>query len=304
MKNVTRRDMLKMMGTAGAAAVGSALLPKAGLVTAQPTEIMGRVVQVLKGDVKIHTYLAPEYSFLVSSHIIETPDALVIVDTQFLQSAGSEVVAYAESLGKPIERILLSHAHPDHWSGANLFADTPFISTASIAAAVQADIDNGGVEQRAGLVGESEVPAEPRVPEGVLETGETSIAGLTFEIESVANAEAPEQLIIRLPDLGTVIVQDLLYNNAHFFPGVDRANWITILEGLRGLSGYDTVLVGHGLPATLGLIEPAIQYLEFANEVAASAESADDIAAALQAEYPSYAGAGILSFWGLFFQPS
>jgi glyoxylase-like metal-dependent hydrolase (beta-lactamase superfamily II) len=269
---------------------------------AQPAGMIGRVVQVLKGDVKIHTYLAPEASFLVTSHIIETPNSLVIVDAQFLQTAAKDVLAYAESLGKPIDRVILSHAHPDHSSGGNIFADVPFVSTQAVAEGVQADIDGGGVEQRAGLVGAAEVPSEPRVPEGSVTAGEEMIDGVTFAYDIVNNAESPEQLNIRLPDYGVVVVQDLLYNNAHFFPGVDRTVWIQALQDLRGLTSYDTVLVGHGLPATLGIIDNAIAYLEFANEAAEGATSADEVIAALTAEYPTYSGTGILGFWGLFIQ--
>lgn len=297
----SRRNFLQAMGAAGAFSVAAPIFAKPNRLV-QPSGMMGRIVQVLKGDVKVHTYLAPDASLLVTSHIIETPNRLVVVDAQFLQTFGREVVAYAESLDKPIDRLILSHAHPDHWSGANLFLDIPFVSTSAIAEGVQQDIDNGGVEQRAALVGESEVPDEPRVPEGSVETGEIVIDGVTFAFDVVNNAEAPEHLNLRLPDYGIIVVQDLIYNNAHFFPGVDRSNWISILNDLRSLTNYDTLLVGHGLPATLGEIDTAIQYLEYANEVVETAETADEVVTALQEKYPTYGGGGILSFWSLFIQ--
>jgi glyoxylase-like metal-dependent hydrolase (beta-lactamase superfamily II) len=305
MKQISRRNFLYTLGAAGAAAalpVGATLARRAPV--ARQSGMMGRVVILPKGDVTVHTYVAPDASLLVTSHIIETPNNLVIIDAQFLQSAAQEVRAYADSLGKPIERLILSHAHPDHWSGANLFPDVPFVSTAAAAEGVQADIDGGGVEQRAGMVGESEVPAEPRAPEGSVEAGETTIDGVTFAFDVVNNAEAPEHLNVRLPDYGVVVVQDLIYNNAHFFPGLDRANWISILEDMRGMTDYDTVLVGHGLPATIGELDNAIKYLQFAEAAAVEAGSADDVIAALQAEYPTYQGAGILPFWGMFVQGS
>ncbi|MDX2138747.1 MAG: MBL fold metallo-hydrolase [Chloroflexota bacterium] len=257
-----------------------------------------------KGDVNIHTYIAPPASFLVTSHIIETPNQLVIVDAQLLQTAARDVLAYAESLGKPIDRLILSHQHPDHWSGGNLFADVPFVTTQTIANAVQADIDNGGVQARAQIVGESEVPPEPRVPEGSLTAGTFEVDGVTFEATIVENAEAPEHVVLRLPEHGVLIVQDLLYTNGHAFPGVDRENWIRILEDLREAGDFDTLLSGHGMPTSAGEITQQIQYLTRANEIAAEASTGEEVAAALTEAYPGYEVEGILSFWSQFFNAS
>lgn len=303
MKNLSRRTLLKAAGTAGVAAAVGSFAPAVRLRGAETTlPTIGRIVQIPKGDVTIHTYLAPAASFLVTSHIIETPNQLVVVDAQFLQTAAREVRAYAESLGKPIDRVIVSHAHPDHWSGTNIFEGVPVVSTAAVATGIQADIDNGGIQQRIGLVGESEVPATPLVPEGSLEVGALSIDGVNMEVQVVANAESPEQVVLRLPDQGVIVLQDLLYSDSHFFPGVDRANWVSVLEGLRTEAGFDTLLAGHGLPASRGELTQAIKYLTFASEAAASANSADEVIAALTAEFPGYDVEGILQFWGLFFQ--
>lgn len=303
MNALSRRAVLRMMGTAGAAAAVGGLPRFAQRARAQ-SSMIGRIVQTLKGDVTIHTYIAPPASFLVTSHIIETPNQLVVVDTQFLQTAARDVLAYAESLGKPIERVILSHAHPDHSSGGNIFADTPFITTAAIAEGVQADIDAGGVQQRAGLVGESEVPAEPRLPEASLDAGTFEVDGVMFDTQVYDNAEAPQQLVLRLPDHGVVVAQDLVYTNGHAFPGVDRQNWISILEDLHAAGDFDTLLSGHGMPTSPGEITQMIRYLSRADELASGATSADDVVAALTAEYPGYEVEGILQFWGLFIQPS
>lgn len=74
------------------------------------------------------------------------------------------------------------------------------------------------------------------------------------------------------------------------------------LLSVRTEGGFDTLLAGHGLPASGGELTQAIKYLNFANEVAASATSADEVIAALTAEFPGYDVEGILQFWGLFFQ--
>lgn len=264
---------------------------------------LGQIITTKKGPVTLHTYVAPEASFSVTTHIVETETALVVVDAQFAQTFAGEAADFAASLGKPIERHILSHGHPDHWLGANRFARSPFVSTAAIAAEVRHEIQDGAVQGAAGLIGASEVPSEARIPEGTLTAGTETIGGVTFTFDIRQNAEAPEHVLVSIPDAKTLIVQDLIYNNAHFFPGQDRANWIATLDSLRTSPDVDLLLVGHGLPASRGELDDAIAYLNFVQEMVASASSPDDIIAAVTKRYPTYGGAAILGFWQQFFQP-
>lgn len=302
MTNVSRRQFV---GAAGAMLAGAALAGTFApqVVRAQQIVLQGKVVALKKGPVTIHTYIAPESSVEVTSHIIETEKSLVIVDTQFLQSFSKELRVYADGLKKPIAQVILSHEHPDHWYGGNLFKDVPFTSTATVLKNIQTQIDSGAVKGNAEVMG-AEVPAEPHVPDGKLVLGSQTIDGVTLEIEAKTNAESPEELVIRIPEAGAIIVQDLLYNGVHYFPGLDRQNWLTILESFRTLKGYDTLLVGHGMPTSLGQIDHAIEYLTFVNETVASAEKAEDITMALTKRYPMYRGAFLLTFWPMFFQGS
>jgi glyoxylase-like metal-dependent hydrolase (beta-lactamase superfamily II) len=289
--NISRRQFVGASGAllAGAAVAGTLT---GQVVHAQQTALQGRIVALKKGPVTIHTYVAPEASVQVTSHIIETAKSLVIVDTQFLQSFGKEVRAYADSLKKPISQVILSHEHPDHWYGGNLYKDVPFTSTATVQKNIQAQIDSGAVAAN----------VKTFAPDGKLTPGVQTIDGVTLDIEAKLNAESPEQLVIKIPEAGAIIVQDLLYNGLHFFPGLDRKNWLTILESFRALKGFDTVLVGHGLPTNLGQIDHAIEYLTFVNETVANAKTAEDISAALAKRYPAYQGQFLLTFWPLFFK--
>lgn len=308
MSELARREFLKVLGIGGAAAAGTVLVP--GIAARSPKRSsfaqaggsLGTVVQIRRGPVTLHTYVAPEASAAVTTHIIETANSLVVVDTQFLQTFARDVRAYIDSLGKPVERVILSHEHPDHWMGANNFADLPFYGTEATIANTNASIDSGTVTNLAGLVGESEVPTEPNAPTEILSTDAETIDGVAFEYTSYSNHESAESLVIRLPESGTLIVQDLLYNNVHFFPGLDRDNWLTVLEGLRAEADYDLLLVGHGVPTTFGELDLGIEYLTFVQETIPTVANADELIAALQARYPSFAAQDlILGFWQQFF---
>jgi hypothetical protein len=180
--NISRRQFVGASGAllAGAAVAGTLT---GQVVHAQQTALQGRIVALKKGPVTIHTYVAPEASVQVTSHIIETAKSLVIVDTQFLQSFGKEVRAYADSLKKPISQVILSHEHPDHWYGGNLYKDVPFTSTATVQKNIQAQIDSGAVAANVKTFG-PEAPAEPFAPDGKLTPGVQTIDGVTLDIEA------------------------------------------------------------------------------------------------------------------------
>jgi glyoxylase-like metal-dependent hydrolase (beta-lactamase superfamily II) len=305
MSKLTRRHFLQAAGAAGAVSalsVAGPLLGGASIARAQQN-LIGRVLQMERSGIKIHSYIAPDVSASVTSHVIETPNTLIVIDAQLTQTFAREFRAYVDGIGKPIDRVILTHEHPDHFLGGNVFEDVPFVTTNTVAANVQAYIDAGNVASVAALIGESEVPEAPRAPEGGLEAGDLTIDGVTLSLSVETNAEAPETLVIRVPDASVIVLGDLLYNNMHFFPGLDRANWISILQSLRdNMDGYDTLLPGHGLPTTRGELDIAIEYLTFASEAAESAASADEVISALQSRYPGFEGTGLLGFWGLFIQ--
>src|SRR5215467_8936848 len=80
----------------------------------------------------IHTFTAPEDGLLVTSHIIELPSQLLVVDAQYTLPYAREVVRYAAERGKPVTRLYITHYHPDHLLGAAGF-DAPLFALDSVA---------------------------------------------------------------------------------------------------------------------------------------------------------------------------
>src|SRR5258708_6275855 len=78
---------------------------------------MGAILVNQFGPVKIHSYLSPSDGLQVNTQMIEGLNAVVIFDGQFLLPYADEVASYVQMLGKPVDRIILSHAHTDHWAG-------------------------------------------------------------------------------------------------------------------------------------------------------------------------------------------
>jgi glyoxylase-like metal-dependent hydrolase (beta-lactamase superfamily II) len=73
----------------------------------------------------VHIYVAPPDGLFVTSHLVETEHELTVIDAQFRPEHAAEVKAYADSLNKPIARMIVTHAHPDHFVGAKTFGDIP-----------------------------------------------------------------------------------------------------------------------------------------------------------------------------------
>ena len=81
----------------------------------------GTITIIDKGDVRVHSYMAPDDNINVTTQLIETPGRLVAVDGQISIAAADEVVEYAKGLGKPLDRLIITHEHPDHFQGAARF---------------------------------------------------------------------------------------------------------------------------------------------------------------------------------------
>src|SRR3984885_15533566 len=94
-----------------------------GIKDAAASDRMGAILVSQFGPIKIHSYLSPLDGFHVTTQMIEGPTAVVIFDGQLLLPYAGEVASYAQALGKPVDRIILSHAHTDHWSGLQVLTE-------------------------------------------------------------------------------------------------------------------------------------------------------------------------------------
>ena len=205
----------------------------------------GTITIIDKGNVRVHSYVAPADSLNVTTQLIETPDRVVAVDGQVRVADADEVVEYAKGIGKPLDRLIVTHAHPDHFQGAARF-NVPIHALAIVRDQMAA---RGDLTDPAGVP----VPAADVAPTVLITPGTDIVDGVPFVFEAISGGEASEQLLIRLPEHGVLVAQDLVYHHTHAFVGNnDIAGWIAIMRQLAD-PAYDTVLPGHGLPAGQGV---------------------------------------------------
>ncbi len=271
-------------------------------VTPQPAgDRKGTVVSDYQ-NVRIHTYVSPPDGFLVTTQIVEGPTKLVIFDGQLLNAYAAEVAAYASRLGKPVERIIVSHGHPDHWAGLAVLAER--FPTAGIFAlpGVTEYIRIGGETMLAGLrlaFGDL-IAARPTIPTGTLTVGQQTIAGVPFEFRELLDIESEVQLLALMPDQQVMLAFDLVFApRDHAFTVVPHFDhWISVLDTLKGIEGYDTILIGHDLLTDRSGFDATMAYVRKARECYAKAPDGTSYAEALKAAFPDRLQPGWVDFSG------
>jgi glyoxylase-like metal-dependent hydrolase (beta-lactamase superfamily II) len=260
---------------------------------ATPASFKGKVFINDRGGVKIHTYLADSSGALVTSHIVETASGVVLIDGQFAPASALEVKAYVQSLGKPVQRTILSHGHPDHWFGFHQLGHTP-VHTGPVTAKFIADNAAGIIAARKA---DSSVPAIS----GIIAEGEERIGGVLFRFRHVLDTEAPEIITVEIPAAGALIAQDLVYNKVHAVVSRQLDQWVTALRAIESRRGETPlILAGHGEPTSPESLGGLVKYLETVKPLLRANIGKEDQAKAITDEiakaFPDYRIPPLLTF--------
>jgi len=287
---ISRRTLIAAAASAGL--IGSGFARSGYAATKSGLKSASGLISVFKlGPITLHSYMAPSASAAVTTQIIETPNELHIIDTQFLQNIAKEARSYVDSLAKPISGVYLSHWHPDHLLGASQFANLPFVTTKDIHADCEKYRDT--FLKRKEQFGD-ETPLV--LPEGTLTSGEHEWDGVNVVINQINDCESEHTLTFHIPEAGLMIVQDLMFNNAHAFPLGNHDNWIKELRKIRDVEGLRLLGCGHGLPATSGAVTDSIAYLEFQKTIFGIEKDAESAINSLKSKYPGFEGQSSLRF--------
>ncbi|MET7982832.1 MULTISPECIES: MBL fold metallo-hydrolase [unclassified Streptomyces] len=261
-------------------------------------QVSDPITMVVKqtGDVRIHTFVASFAGSNIANatHVIETRNQLVLVDSQFLAPYARAFRDYADSLGKPIERLYLSHRHPDHWFGlGTAFSDI----TVHALSETMTFIHDHGEDSRSDhwKLGDL-APERVVVPERVASAGEDKIDGVRYVFDRVTDTEIDYHLTIRLPDLGVYFTQDLLYSGTHLYLTKHMDHWVRVLRDML-VSDYELFLPGHGLPADKNEVARNIEYLSAARQAIGDGLTADAFKSFMLKRYPERKCPGIFDIY-------
>src|SRR6202790_307628 len=284
-----------------AAPANSELAQRTGAPATKDAEAPGRPGAILVsqfGSVKIHSYLSPADGLRVNTQMIEGPNAVVIFDAQLLLPYADEVASYVQTLGKPVDRIILSHAHTDHWGGLAVlterFPDARVFALDGIADQVRAR-GQARLDALRRTYGDK-AATMVTVPKETITEGLQQIDGVTYDFKRFVDAESDLQLAALLPDQKVLMAFDLVFSpNQHAFTGGNHFDhWMIVLESLKALQGYDTIIIGHDTPVGRSAIDSTITYVKRAKEIHAASANAKTYSENLRAAFPDLQQAGFV----------
>lgn len=230
-----------------------------------------------------------------SGPLIETDNSLVVVDTQFLLPSAADFRAYADELGKPIDRVFITHAHPDQFLGSEAFADVPVFALDEVAASISTNGD-AEVAEKQGDQGPEAIASTYVVPR-VVEPGTIEVDGVAFELTEVLDAEAEMQLVIRVPDAGVVATGDIVYSGVHLILAGPADNWTVALESLAADADMcPVVLPGHGVPSDPSVYDANTAWLAAAGQLLGTVDSAEDFKQGLVDAFPELGMTAAIDF--------
>lgn len=253
---------------------------------------MEGMVRTTQADgLKIHTFTAPERGWQVNSHVIELPSQLLVVDSQYLLPYAREVMAFAGGLKKPINRLYITHYHPDHLLGAVAFS-APTYALQEVIAKIGA-VGNRVAREEREKFGD-DVPEHAELPSHVVEPGMETVESTPIEFIHLQHAETQNALMIGFPVHGILITQDLVYNCVHAMVG-EKAfeSWTDTLEKAKNDS-YSKVLPGHGAPGGKELYSRMQHYLATARDMYTRSSDGEDMKNKMIEAFPDYGGVGML----------
>src|SRR6266567_7368418 len=278
----------------------SAAAQNSGAPGSKDASALGRILVNQFGSVKIHSYLSPADGLRVNTQMIEGPNAVVIFDGQLLLPYADEVASYVRTLGKPVDRIIVSHAHTDHWGGLQVlterFPDARVFALDGIAAQVRA----AGPARLDGLrrTYGDRAATMVTIPTETISEGLQRIDGVAYDFKRFVNAESDLQLAALLPEQKVLMAFDLVFSpNEHVFTGANHFDhWMIVLESLKALRGYDTIIIGHDTPVDRSAIDSTIAYVKRAKEIHAASADAKTYSESLKGAFPDRRQAAWVDF--------
>jgi glyoxylase-like metal-dependent hydrolase (beta-lactamase superfamily II) len=215
------------------------------------------------GDLRLHAVAPGIYLFRAyfsNAVVFELENCVILVDTLISpQSAGFMRDAIAQTIGKPVTHVVLTHYHGDHIGGTSVFPDAELIASEDTARfMVERDMERRQYTDAFGLIAR-DFPA-PRVPNVLFDQEHRlDVDGHTFEILRVGAAETSDACVVWWPARRALAAGDGVSTAGYPFLGAPVADeglrgdgqWVSFLDAVGALEPA-FLLPGHG-PALVGV---------------------------------------------------
>lgn len=225
--------------------------------------------------------------------LIEGEKKAVLVDAPFTMADAHRVVAMVLESGKELEKIFVTHDHPDHFFAMEVL--TQAFPNAKVVAhpTVVADIWRSlplKVKRWSPMLG-ANGPRTPTAPQPL--TGDTILLeGHQLQVIGPMQGDHVHATALWAPEIKALFAGDLVFNQMFLWFGehgpAERAGWAAALDRLAALKPA-MVVAGHskpGLPNDASGIAFSRGYIDAWNKAAASAKNSAELRARIRRQYP------------------
>jgi len=198
----------------------------------------------------MHT--APGSGFFSNSYLFVGEHSSFLVDAQLDADNAHIVAELIKATRKPLERIVITHAHTDHYSGLEVLGP---MFPAALVSSSQVSLE--------------EIKSSTRHWQGfnnkfeTLQSGEYVFSGVKIECRIMPDAESFAGLVLYIPASGMLLSGDHALNNQHLWLAEKRAQqWLKNLQTIRTRWQINSVLPGHGSIGGTDILRHTESYIE------------------------------------------
>lgn len=195
--------------------------------------------------------------FTCNVGVIVEDDGLILIDSSGRRSSYEALGRELLRFGRPVRKLILTHAHPDHIAGAGYFNPGEILASAASQSSLQTPPMITALQALHPQVADELVELQHPLPSKVIE-GPHTFGRITLE-HVVGHTQG--DLMVRVADADVLFAGDLcFFEQVPLGVGAHFESWIAALACL--VSAQERIVPGHGPIGTAVQAQGVRDYLE------------------------------------------